>query len=187
MEETKHVTGIEEFKAVSHPLRVRMLAQLRSHGPATATELAKHFETDTGSTSYHLRKLAQFGFVKEAGEQTGGHPKTRRWQAVHKSTSWNNADFADTAQGREVSGLMRRRQLEVFAQDLDNFEESLGELPADWAQACGIYGDMLFKLTPASIMGLMERFEAELEAAAARDASDPDARTVAFYAAGFLR
>ena len=187
MEETKHVTGIEEFKAVSHPLRVRMLAQLRSHGPATATELAKHFATDTGSTSYHLRKLAQFGFVKEAGGQIGGHPRTRRWQAAHKSTSWNNADFAGTAEGREVSGLMRRRQLEVFVQDLENFEGMLADLPAGWAQACGIYGDMLFKLTPASITGLMERFEEELEAAAARDAADPDARTVALYAAGFPR
>jgi len=37
--------------------------------------------------------------------------------------------------------------------------------------------------SPASIIDLMERFEAELEAAAARDAADRDARTVAVYAA----
>jgi DNA-binding transcriptional ArsR family regulator len=187
VEETKFVTGIEEFKAVSHPLRVRMLAHLRSHGPATATELAKVFETDTGSTSYHLRKLAQFGFISEAGEQTGGHHRTRRWQAAHRYTSWDNADFAGTDEGRAVSGMMRRRQVEVFLQDLDNFENSLGELPRDWARACGIYGDMLFNLKPSTLMHLMAKFEEELEAAAARDAADPESRTVAVYAAGFLR
>lgn len=186
MEEIKFVTGIDEFKAVSHPLRVSMLAHLRSHGPATATELAKQFDTDTGSTSYHLRKLAQFGFITETGEP-GGHPRTRRWQAAHRYTSWNNADFADTEEGRAVSGMMRRRQLEVFMRDLDNFEESLGELSREWAEACGIYGDMLFKLKPATLKSLMEKFEAELEAAAVREASDPDARTVAVYGAGFPR
>lgn len=188
MEQTKFVTRIEEFKAVTHPLRVRMLAHLRSHGPATATELARQFATDTGSTSYHLRKLAQFGFISQvAATAEHSHPRTRRWQAVHKSTSWSNADFAGTPEGRAVSGLMRRRQLEVLMRDLDRFEDGLGELPLEWAHACGIYGDMLFKLTPASLMRLMERFEQELEAAAARDASDPDARTVAIYAAGLPR
>lgn len=187
MEEIKFVTGIEEFKAVSHPLRVAMLAHLRSHGPATATELAKQFETDTGSTSYHLRKLAEFGFITDSGGQAGGHPRTRRWQAAHRYTSWNNADFAGTEEGRAVSGMMRRRQVEVLLRDLDNFEDSLGELPRDWAEACGIYGDMLFKLAPETLKQLMAKFEEELEAAAARDASDPNARTVAVYAAGFPR
>jgi len=184
VEEIKFVTGVEEFKAVTHPLRVRMLAHLRSHGPATATELARQFETDTGSTSYHLRKLAQFGFISEVA---GGPPRTRRWQAAHKYTSWSNADFAGTPEGREVSAMMRRRQLEVFSHDLEAFDNGIAELPRDWAEVCGIYGDMLFKLTPASLRGLMERFEEELAAAAARDAADPDARTVAVYAAGFPR
>lgn len=186
MEDTKVVTGVEEFKAVAHPLRVRMLAHLRSHGPATATQLARQFGTDTGSTSYHLRKLAQFGFISETGDKEG-HPRTRQWQAVHRSTSWNNADFSDTEEGRAVSGLMRRRQLEVFVRDLDRFEETLGELPRDWVEACGIYGDMLYSLKPATLKRLIEKFEAELERAAAGDADDPEARTVAIYAAGFLR
>ncbi|HCU52172.1 MAG TPA: ArsR family transcriptional regulator, partial [Micromonosporaceae bacterium] len=71
MKETKLVSGVQELKAVAHPLRVRLLAALREHGPATATELAKRFQTDTGSTSYHLRKLAQSGFVAETDDPGG--------------------------------------------------------------------------------------------------------------------
>jgi DNA-binding transcriptional ArsR family regulator len=188
MEETKRVTGVEEFKAVSHPLRVRLLGHLRAHGPATATELAKRFETDTGSTSYHLRKLAQFGFVDETSDpEPGGHPRTRRWRAVHKTTSWSNADFAGSPEERAVAGVMRRRQLEVLMRDLDSFESRIGELPREWAEACGIQGDQLFKLTAASLKRLLERFEEELEEAAARDEADPDAQVVAVYAAAFPR
>lgn len=186
MEETKRVTGIEEFKAVTHPLRVRLLGHLREYGPATATELARQFQTDTGSTSYHLRKLAQFGFVSDVA-QAGGHPRTRRWQAVHKTTSWDNTDFVSTPEGREVVAVMRRRQIEALMRDLERFESLLPELPPEWAQAAGINGDQLFKLTAASLKRLQEGFEAELEAAAARDADDPQARVVAVYAAGFPR
>lgn len=186
MEETKKVTGVEEFKAVTHPLRVRLLGHLREHGPATATELARQFETDTGSTSYHLRKLAQFGFVSELTE-AGGHPRTRRWQAVHKTTSWSETDFAGSPEGREVVGVMRRRQVEALLRDVERFESQLPGLPPEWAEAAGINGDQLFKLTAASLKQLQERFEAELEAAAARDADNPDARVVAVYAAGFPR
>ena len=71
--------------------------------------------------------------------------------------------------------------------DLDNFEAGLGELPRDWSEASGIYGDMLYELTPATLKRLMEKFEEELEAAAAGDAADPEAKTVAVYAAAFLR
>lgn len=185
VEETKRISGVEEFKAVTHPLRVRILGALREHGPANATELAKRFGTDTGSTSYHLRKLAEFGFVSEV-DDPGGHPRARRWQALHKTTSWRNTDFATTPEGREISQLMRRRQVEALERTIDNFEAQLTSQPPEWIDACGMH-DLIVRLTPASLAELFARFDADLEALAARDASDPDARPVATYVAGFLR
>ena len=46
----RQITDPADLKAVAHPLRVRMLALLREHGPATATELAQRLDTETGST-----------------------------------------------------------------------------------------------------------------------------------------
>jgi DNA-binding transcriptional ArsR family regulator len=186
MEETRRITEVEEFKAVAHPLRVRMLAALRSDGPATATELARRFATDTGATSYHLRRLARFGFVTEVADP-GGHPRSRRWQAVHMTTSWTNTDFAATPEGREVAGFMRHRQLEVLMRDVERFEAQLTELPAEWIDACGMHGDLPVRLTAESVCELFEKFDAELRALAARDADHPAARTVAIYAAGYPR
>ncbi len=51
------------IKVLAHPLRSRLLSLLRSAGPATATSLANRIGTNTGATSYHLRKLAGVGLV----------------------------------------------------------------------------------------------------------------------------
>src|SRR5690606_14689551 len=74
----RSVSDPAALKALAHPLRVRLLATLRETGPATATELAARLETDSGSTSYHLRVLAEHGFVEDApGDRR--HPRERRW------------------------------------------------------------------------------------------------------------
>ena len=48
---------------LAHPLRSRLLDELRLSGPATATTLAAVLHTNSGATSYHLRKLAEVALV----------------------------------------------------------------------------------------------------------------------------
>ena len=67
------------LRVLAHPLRSRLLAQLRLHGAATATELADLLTTNTGATSYHLRKLESVGLVTDTGTGAG---KRRVWEAV---------------------------------------------------------------------------------------------------------
>lgn len=179
------ISDVVEMKAVSHPLRVRLLGHLREHGPANATELARQFGTDTGSTSYHLRKLAQFGFVTEVADP-GSHPRVRRWQAAHKVTSWSNEEFAQTPEGREVSAVMRRRQLEALLRDVERFEAALPAMDPEWIRVSGM-SDQLFQLTPGAVAELVDFFQHKVEALAERDAGDPDAKTVAVYVAGYPR
>ena len=51
------------LRALSHPTRLKMLMLLRLGGPATATQLAQQLKLNTGATSYHLRQLAEHGFI----------------------------------------------------------------------------------------------------------------------------
>jgi DNA-binding transcriptional ArsR family regulator len=44
------------LRALSHPVRLRMLGLLRSEGPSTASRLAERLGLNSGATSYHLRK-----------------------------------------------------------------------------------------------------------------------------------
>lgn len=67
------------LRTLAHPLRSRILAELRVHGRATATELARSLGTHTGATSYHLRKLDEVGLVVDTGTGDG---RRRVWEAV---------------------------------------------------------------------------------------------------------
>ncbi|MFG2575601.1 ArsR/SmtB family transcription factor [Streptomyces sp. NPDC048481] len=58
------------LKALAQPRRRRMLEHLTLHGPATSATLARALGLNTGSTSYHLRELARYGFVEETAEAT---------------------------------------------------------------------------------------------------------------------
>jgi DNA-binding transcriptional ArsR family regulator len=67
------------LKALGHPLRQRILRRLHRDGPATATSLAAALGENTGATSYHLRRLAEHGFVEEVPERA--HGRERWWRA----------------------------------------------------------------------------------------------------------
>ena len=177
------ITEVDELKAVTHPLRVRMLGALRADGPATATELARRFDTDTGTTSYHLRKLAHYKFVEEAEQRDG---RERRWQASHLTTSWDAAALATTAEGRAAVSLMRRHQLAALERAVSAYEAAEADLPTEWVGAAGM-SDLRAHLSPRSLLELERRIVALIDEFAAADADDPDARPVLLHFGGFPR
>ena len=63
---------------LAHPLRTRLLGLLRTAGPSTATALAAKLGTNSGATSYHLRRLESVGLVTDTGTGKG---KERVWAA----------------------------------------------------------------------------------------------------------
>ena len=69
-------------RVLAHPLRSRLLSRLRLHGSATATQLAAALSTNTGATSYHLRKLESVGLVTDTGE---GEGRRRVWRGSTRS------------------------------------------------------------------------------------------------------
>jgi DNA-binding transcriptional ArsR family regulator len=180
----RRVVDVAEFKAIAHPLRARLLGALREHGPATATELARRFGTDTGSTSYHLRKLEEYGFIAETGGAE--HPRARRWQAVHRLNEWSATEMAATEEGRAAAAVMRRQQADILVDDLAAFEAALPTLPADWVEASGV-GDLVVRLTPESVDALWARFYAHVDELVARDAANPAARPVSIVVSGLPR
>ena len=66
------------LKVLAHPLRSRLLGSLRIGGPATATDLAAALGTNSGATSYHLRKLEAVGLVSRHRRGRGQAPALAR-------------------------------------------------------------------------------------------------------------
>ncbi|WP_308101101.1 helix-turn-helix domain-containing protein [Streptomyces sp. S07_1.15] len=185
-EESQRVLDPEKdsaaLKALTHPLRIRLLGMLRQDGPATATELSGRTQESSASTSYHLRVLAKYGFVAEAEHRDG---RERRWRAVHAVTSWDNAAVGASPEHRAFLDVTRRAQIEHLERSLVQHEEDLAaaRLGPEWLEPSGI-SDLFLRLTPESLGELMERFARSAEELADRDASDPRAEPVVVFSAG---
>ncbi|WPO69409.1 helix-turn-helix domain-containing protein [Streptomyces sp. KN37] len=170
------------LKALTHPLRIRLLGLLRSDGPATASELAAVTGESSASTSYHLRILAKYAFVAEAEQRDG---RERRWRAVHEVTSWSNEAMEASPGSRDFVGTMRRRQIQHLGEALTRHEQDMeaGRLSPQWVEPSGI-SDMLPRLTPDSLAELWRTFEDKLAELTTRDASDPRAARTVLFTAG---
>ncbi|MFI9510027.1 helix-turn-helix domain-containing protein [Nocardia sp. NPDC052566] len=68
------------YRTLAHPLRGQILAYLGKHGEANSAALAGVLHESTGTTSYHLRKLAELGLIEEIAEKSAG--RERWWKSV---------------------------------------------------------------------------------------------------------
>ena len=156
----KVIEDLDTLKAVSHPLRMRLLGMLRQRGPATASQLGRTLGESSGSTSYHLRQLERFGLVGEDTDQPVG--RERRWRALHDSTSFPAA-LAELDGGREYVDQVRRRQEEHLRNGLEAWTELRPGIG---------HSDYLLNLDPADLEAMKEEIDEVVERYASRSGSE---------------
>src|SRR5262245_2459399 len=76
---TVELTDPRALRGIAHPLRLTLIGLLRREGPLTATQAAELLEVSDALASFHLRQLAKYGLVEEAG---GGRGRERPWRAT---------------------------------------------------------------------------------------------------------
>src|SRR5262245_46786367 len=124
----------ESVKVLAHPLRSRLLSALRSGGPATATDLATELGTNSGATSYHLRKLESVGLVRDTGE---GEGKRRLWRAASEYTSWQPSDFEGDEDSETALNWLTRDYARHFSEQYDKWLDVSMCWPTRWQDVCG--------------------------------------------------
>jgi DNA-binding transcriptional ArsR family regulator len=67
------------YQTLTNPVRLRILNYLRHYREANSTSVAKALGESTGTTSYHLRKLAGLHLIEEIPERSAGR---ERWWRV---------------------------------------------------------------------------------------------------------
>lgn len=72
-EQPRTLTDPQSLRALGHPVRLALLEALLA-GPLTATQAGEIIGESPTTCSFHLRQLARYGFVEEAG---GGAGRTR--------------------------------------------------------------------------------------------------------------
>ncbi len=160
MEPAVQVTDVRALRALAHPVRNRLLGQLRLGGPATARQLGRAIGESSGSTSYHLRQLEAYGFVEEVEGQ--GTARERWWRARHRMTSWQAADLVAQEGGSEVQDEMSRLQIDQHARVLDAWHTQKESLGPEWAAAASL-NDHGMRLRPNQARALADELNAVLD------------------------
>jgi DNA-binding transcriptional ArsR family regulator len=103
-----------ELRALAHPLRLSLLEELASLGEATATELAERVGESPANCSWHLRQLARYGFIEEAGGGTG-RSRPWRWVPEVQRIVESEDEAPDVRIARDATvGLMFDRDTQAF-------------------------------------------------------------------------
>jgi predicted transcriptional regulator len=170
-EDRLNLTDPKAMRAMAHPVRMALLELLRVTPVLTATQASEVLGESPANCAFHLRTLAKYGFVREAG---GGKGRERPWTLVHRSINVDTAGQPDKQAELAASGLAQawqERALErirrVFATD---------SWPDGWAGAVHSSDSTRF-LTPAEVItvsdevhAILDRYESRLGDPAARPA-----------------
>ncbi len=164
-------------KTLAHPLRSRLLAQLRHGGPATATTLAEVLHTNTGATSYHVRRLAAVGLVRDTGEGAG---RQRVWAAAEGYSQWTPSDVAGDPDADSALNWLSRDVLRHFDTRLERWLDVEGQWPAPWRDALGMR-DHAVLVSAAQAADLMAELGSVVERYRRVGQGNPSARRIAVY------
>ena len=167
---------------LAHPLRSRLLDELRLSGPATATTLAAVLHTNSGATSYHLRKLAEVALVVDhgsGGERTG---RRRLWSASTDSRPRDEGPSGDTDDPDAQAALawLARDYLHLFNDRAEQWLDTQDRWPADWREQVGL-SDHLVQVTAGQLSELRGDLTEVLERYRRVGAGNPDAKRVSVY------
>ena len=149
------VTRVDDpgaMRALAHPVRMRMLSELRSRGPLPVGALAVTFGIAPGSASYHLRTLAAHHFVVEAPE-LARDGRERWWRAAAEMTSWDPAAAQGDPERWAALDVLRRAVLRGYVEKLEAGLEAEATLPREWV-AASFQGDDRLDLTVAELAEL---------------------------------
>lgn len=113
------------LRGLVHPIRVRLLYLLETDGPATASQLGRRIGQSSGVTSYHLRILAELGFVEDDAER--GNGRDRWWRPRYRASafSFRSPDDPGDSETVEVAEQYMRIVVDTYYERMMSYVDSL--------------------------------------------------------------
>ena len=152
------LTDPRAMRALAHPLRVRLLGELRVSGPQSVGMLADLFDEAPGSISYHVGVLARSGFVVEAPENARD-ARERWWRAAQSHTRYEPTELNADPATRVASAAMRHTFLQAQSGELAEYIDLEPTLEPEWV-AAATSGDTVAFLSPAELRELSDELVA---------------------------
>ena len=128
--ELRQVSDARTMRALAHPVRMALLEVLSLGDALTATEVGERIGESPTTCSFHLRQLAKYGFVEEAG---GGKGRARPWRMSTIGLRFSTAPDDPEAQLAvgALSQMFHERQQDRHRA----WKASRASYPARWREA----------------------------------------------------
>ena len=140
-DEPARLTDAKAMRALAHPVRMALLELLSYRETLTATQASEALGESPANCAFHLRTLAKYGFVREAG---GGKGRERPWTLTSRrvTVTTRQSDPQAALAADELSRLW-------FERWVDRARRSYGpaERVPGWEEASGWSNRHVF-LTP---------------------------------------
>lgn len=166
----REITDTSWMRAMAHPLRWQILDVLRgSSEPLTATDVSEQVGESPANCSFHLRTLAKYGFIEEAG---GGKGRSRPWRARDVEIDIVDDPRADGPGGaRAMRDVLRGRAFQA----IEAWEQgNTHAYPPVWREA-SMAAEWQLKLTVEDLAQIQLEVKAILERYRSRAKAPDDA------------
>jgi DNA-binding transcriptional ArsR family regulator len=157
------LTDPTAIRALAHPVRLDLLDLLVAIGPATAAQCGRVLGVSQASCSFHLRQLAKYGLVQDAGP--GRDRRERRWQAADRNLTVAVTGVGDGLARQQLERLVIEREMQAI---VGYAERTDGEFP-QWQRKAGIVSAVAV-MSPDEAAAVKEQWKALIEPYVARAA-----------------
>lgn len=162
------LTDPRALRALAHPVRMRIIALLRNIGPLTATQAAEHVGESPSNCSFHLRQLARWGLVEQAG---GGKGRERPWQATARFTNWQQSPVR--GEGADARIALDRLLVQQYLDQIGEWFDRRPSEDDEWLAVSGL-GDWSLRLTAGELRALEQKLDALVEPYVQRNSMPED-------------
>lgn len=111
------ISDPKAIRALAHPLRLDLLELLTAIGPATAAHCGRVLQVPQANCSFHLRQLAKYGFVEDAGP--GADRRERKWRVPVPRPALRIGAGGDAVVRRQLERLVVERETQAILDHLD--------------------------------------------------------------------
>lgn len=147
-QDIRQITDVRTLRALAHPVRVALLETLHLSGPMTATEIGERIGETPTTCSFHLRQLARYGLVEEAG---GGKGRARPWKT--SAIGFDIESVTDDPEMEVAWGIVGQMLRERQRARLQRWLETRSSYPKKWRKAAGDSTFLLY-VTPQELQDL---------------------------------
>ena len=169
--ELREITDARTLRALAHPVRIKLIEELTIGGAMTATEVGERIGESPTTCSFHLRQLARYGFVEEAG---GGRGRARPWRMRHLGMTVPGPGKLDASAAIAADAVVRLARERWLARH-QAWQETKAAYPAAWRDAADD-SEFLIYLTPEELKELNEELVAILRPRYRDRLTDPSRR-----------